>query len=87
MFWDALDINKKLSHPIFGVGTISAKLKKEIPNQDGYHAKLIQVKFEIGQSCWFHSRVKENGEVVTSLYKELKKAIRSLERSERKKSV
>ena len=77
MFWDALDEGKKITHPVLGIGTITNKLMKSIP-REGYQAKLIRVEFVIGQSCWFHSLVKDDGVIDTSLQKELKQALKSL---------
>jgi ADP-ribosylglycohydrolase len=78
MFWDALGMGDRISHPIFGAGTIKVKETKPIP-RDGYSAKLINVSFDIGQSCWFHSKVKDDGYVENSLQKELKKAIKAID--------
>jgi ADP-ribosylglycohydrolase len=75
MFWDDLLEGDTISHPTLGRGTIAAKNTQAIPNKEEYEAKLIFVAFESGQSCAFHSRVKNNSEVLESFQRELRKAL------------
>ena len=58
MFWDALDEGAILTHPILGKGKIIRKETKQLFRQD-YVAKIIEVSFDCGQTCVFHSRVKK----------------------------
>ena len=59
-----------------GRGMITEKKNSQEARQ-GNVAKLMGVEFESGQSCLFHSRVKDNYEVVESFGKELDKIITS----------
>lgn len=66
MFWDALAVGERLVHPALGSGTIR---RKEIAPtmKGGFQVKLVDVEFDCGQSCTFHSRVRADGEVSESL--------------------
>ncbi len=77
MFWDDLLEGDSIIHPTLGQGTITAKNTQEIPNKEEYEAKLIYVAFDGGQTCAFHSRVKNNSEVLESFQRELRKALES----------
>ena len=59
MFWDAIAVGGTINHPALGQGTITKKQVKSIP-REGYYAKLLSVRFDIGQTCVFHSRVKHD---------------------------
>jgi len=72
MFWDALDLGSRLIHPALGPGEITRKERKEIPRQ-GYYAKLIEIEFDYGQTCTFHSRISENGKVSSSIANEVRR--------------
>lgn len=73
MFWDAIDTGGYVVHPSLGRGTITSKKVKPIGRQ-GYQAKLVSITFDSGQSCIFHSRVRDT-EVSESLAKDIRKAI------------
>jgi ADP-ribosylglycohydrolase len=66
MFWDAIDVGGIVVHPSLGRGEITKKDVRPIARA-GYVIKLIQIAFECGQTCFFHSRVEENGKVAESL--------------------
>jgi ADP-ribosylglycohydrolase len=74
MFWDAIDEGGVVVHPTLGRGRIVEKRQQPLLRH-GYTAKLIRVKFDSGQSCVFHSRVKDTGEVSESLSAEVEKAL------------
>ena len=74
MFWDALSEGDQIIHPALGRGKIIRKEIKKI-QREGYVTKLIEVAFDCGQTCIFHSRVSSNGEVSESLSKDLAKNI------------
>lgn len=75
MFWDDLVDGDSVSHPTLGRGTIVGRKTQDIPGKEGYTAKLVYVSFEIGQTCVFHSRVKDNSEVLESFERDLRKAL------------
>lgn len=75
MFWDDLIEGDLITHPTLGRGKIVEKSRQEIPNREDYVAKLIRVAFDCGQTCVFHSRVKNDVEVLESLEKALRKAL------------
>ena len=77
MFWDDLLEGDSIIHPTLGQGIITAKNTQEIPNKEEYEAKLIYVAFDSGQTCTFHSRVKNNSQVLESFQRELRKALES----------
>lgn len=72
MFWEALSEGNQITHPALGRGKILRKEIKKI-QREGYVTKLIEVVFDCGQTCIFHSRVADNGEVSESLSRELAK--------------
>jgi ADP-ribosylglycohydrolase len=74
MFWDLLSEGNRLVHPSLGPGTIRRKEVRPIP-REGYEAKLIEVAFDCGQTCTFHSRVAKDGRVRESLASELKRGL------------
>jgi hypothetical protein len=75
MFWDDLLDGDAVSHPTLGRGNIVGRKTQEIREKEGYTAKLIYVSFDVGQTCVFHSRVKDNSEVLESLERDLRKAL------------
>ena len=75
MFWDNLHDGDTLTHPTLGRGTIVGKKTQDIKGKEEYTAKLIYVAFDSGQTCVFHSRVKNNFEVLESFERELRKAL------------
>ncbi|MDI6714154.1 MAG: ADP-ribosylglycohydrolase family protein [Thermodesulfovibrio sp.] len=70
MFWEALNEGDTIIHPALGKGKISRKETQNI-QKEGYVVKLIEVIFDCGQTCIFHSRVANNGELSDSLSKDL----------------
>ncbi len=74
MFWDALAEGDMVVHPTLGKGIIQDKTVKPL-RRDDYVAKIIKIKFNIGQTAYFHSRVSKEGLVTESLGKELERAI------------
>jgi hypothetical protein len=66
MFWDAIDVGGMVVHPALGRGEITTKDVRPI-TREGYVVKLIEIAFDCGQTCTFHSRVENNGKVVESL--------------------
>jgi len=66
MFWDAIDVGGIVVHPALGRGEITNKDVRPIARA-GYVIKLIQIAFDCGQTCTFHSRVEENGKIAESL--------------------
>jgi ADP-ribosylglycohydrolase len=66
MFWDAIDVGGIVVHPALGRGEITNKDVRTIARA-GYVIKLIQIAFDCGQTCTFHSRVEENGKIAESL--------------------
>jgi hypothetical protein len=79
MFWDALKEGEMIVHPALGRGMIRNKRVESLRRQD-YKVKLIEIGFECGQTCIFHSRVSKDGELSESLAQETKKILDSLER-------
>ncbi len=76
MFWDAIDVDGIVVHPTLGRGRITHKRSAEI-RREGYVAKLVSVEFECGQTCMFHSRVKNNDNVTESLARDIDTALGS----------
>jgi ADP-ribosylglycohydrolase len=74
MFWDLLAEESRLVHPALGAGTVKRKEVKPIARED-YEAKLVEIEFDCGQTCTFHSRVSKNGNVGESLASELKRGL------------
>ena len=74
MFWDAIDIGGIVAHPTLGLGTITRKIEKSIP-QENYIAKLIHINFNCGQSCVFHSRVQNGDRLSESLSRAIEQAL------------
>jgi ADP-ribosylglycohydrolase len=74
MFWDELDKGATVDHPTLGRGVI---INKEIlkVEKEGYIARLIRVKFDCGQTCIFHSRVKGSYSVSNNLAPQLKETL------------
>ena len=58
MFWDALEKEDIVTHPVLGRGKITRKEVKPV-QRDDYIAKLVEASFDCGQSCVFHSRVRK----------------------------
>lgn len=79
MFWDALHEGETIMHPALGKGVIKNKRVEALRRED-YQVKLIEVSFDSGQTCVFHSRVSKDGELSESLAKDTKKILDSLER-------
>lgn len=70
MFWDALKEGDNIVHPTLGKGIILEKFMKPIKNRQDYIVKLVYIKFETGQTAYFHSRVSmDSKEVKDSLSK------------------
>jgi len=49
---------KIIIHPTLGKGIIEKEMKKIIPMKKEYTAKILKVKFDCGQSVYFHMRKK-----------------------------
>ncbi|MEW6376635.1 MAG: ADP-ribosylglycohydrolase family protein [Thermodesulfobacteriota bacterium] len=79
MFWDALKEGEAIMHPALGRGIIKSKRIEPLRRED-YIVKLIEIGFECGQTCVFHSRVSKNGELSESLAQDTNKILDSLER-------
>jgi len=73
MFWDAIDAGGSVVHPTLGRGRIISKDVRTL-QREGYAAKLIHISFDCGQTCVFHSRVKDE-EVAESLASDVEKAL------------
>lgn len=71
LFWEALKEGDRVIHPTLGKGTIEHKVIKEIPNRGDYVAKIFKIKFDSGQTAFFHSRVSKNGVVSQSMAREI----------------
>lgn len=74
MFWDALKEDDQIIHPVLGKGKITRKEIKKI-QREGYIVKLIEVIFDCGQTCIFHSRVSDKNRISESLSKEICKSV------------
>lgn len=70
MFWDALGEGGIVVHPTLGQGIIAEKIERPI-KREGYTVKLIHIQFDSGQTCMFHSRVRNNEQVSESLTQDL----------------
>lgn len=70
MFWDAISEGNYISHPTLGRGKV---IRKEIKGmlRGGYEVRLVKVKFDTGQSCIFHSRIKDNRKLEISFADDL----------------
>ncbi len=66
IFWDDLNENDLIIHPVLGEGIIQRKEEKNT-KKENYVAKLIEIKFQTGQTCCFHSRVNKFGVISESL--------------------
>jgi ADP-ribosylglycohydrolase len=77
MFWDAIDKGGVVVHPTLGRGEIIGKKTAPV-RREGHIAKLLQVRFECGQTCVFHSRVKNDGKLSESLTDEVSTALRTV---------
>lgn len=77
MFWDAIEVGGLIVHPTLGRGRIVLKCEENIA-REGYVAKLLRVQFDCGQSCVFHSRVKDDGSVSGSLAAEVQRGLAAL---------
>lgn len=75
MFWDAIDIGGVVVHPTLGRGVVNGKDIRP-GGRRGFIAKLIRISFECGQSCVFHSWVKDGEKVAGSLAREIERALR-----------
>jgi ADP-ribosylglycohydrolase len=82
MFWDALKEGEAIVHPALGRGIIKHKRVEPLRRRD-YKVKLIEINFDCGQTCVFHSRVSTDGELSESLAKDTIKTLNSLEKHER----
>jgi ADP-ribosylglycohydrolase len=74
MFWDAIQVGGSISHPTLGRGKITNKLTKPIRRQD-YVAKLLHVAFDSGQTCVFHSLVRNDKNVSESLSQDITRTL------------
>ena len=74
MFWDALEVGGTVYHPTLGRGTIEHKARSSVRRNE-YEAKLINIRFDCGQTCVFHSRVEKTGKVSESLAVEVNRAL------------
>jgi hypothetical protein len=74
MFQQAYQDGDPLIHPALGLGTIEQQEEQPL-QREGYVARLIRVQFKCGQTCVFHSRVKENGSPSESLAEEVTRAL------------
>ena len=79
MFWDALAEGGTICHPALGRGVIKKKRVEHIRRED-YLVKLIEVSFDCGQSCVFHSRVSKDGGLSESLAEDTKKILDLMEK-------
>ena len=68
MFWDLLENGDRVSHPALGMGYLVKKDIFSIEQRPDYEARIFKVRFDTGQSVYFHSRVaKESWEINQSL--------------------
>lgn len=86
MFWDALHEEETIIHPALGMGIIKKK-RVEPLRREGYQAKLIEVHFNCGQTCVFHSRISRNGELSENLGRDTKKTLDLLESQKETKEI
>ena len=77
LFWEALKEDDRVIHPTLGKGTIEYKTIKEIRKRDDYVVKIFKIRFDCGQTAYFHSRVSKEGIVSESLAKEAEKGLGS----------
>ncbi|MBX5455381.1 MAG: ADP-ribosylglycohydrolase family protein [Thermogemmatispora sp.] len=74
MFHGEYQDGDRLIHPTLGSGAIQYQEEQPL-RRDGYVARLVRVLFKCGQTCVFHSRVKENGSPSESLASEVVRAL------------
>lgn len=72
LFWEAIEEKSSVTHPALGRGVIKRKEIKPLSNKQGYVVKLIEVEFDSGQTCTFHSRVSETGGISESFASDLR---------------
>lgn len=77
LFWEALKEGDRVIHPVLGKGTIEHKTIRKIPKRNDYVAKIFKIKFDCGQTAYFHSRVSKEGTVSGSIAKEIEKNIKA----------
>jgi len=75
LFWEALKEGDRVIHPTLGKGTIEYKTIKKIRKRDDYVVKIFKIRFDCGQTAYFHSRVSKEGIVSESLAKEAEKGL------------
>lgn len=76
LFWDLLNQGDMISHPTLGMGRLLTKAIYPIANRTDYETRVFQVRFDTGQSVYFHSRVsKENFDVEQSLGKTVRQEL------------
>ncbi|MHA1252354.1 MAG: ADP-ribosylglycohydrolase family protein [Candidatus Helarchaeota archaeon] len=78
LFWEILDEGDKIIHPTLGKGEIINKRINKIRMRSDYVAKIFKVRFNSGQTVYFHSRVSKKGLVHESLYKYFAKSLISI---------
>jgi ADP-ribosylglycohydrolase len=76
LFWEALEEGSIVIHPTLGRGEIQGKILKQM-QRDDYQAKIVKIKFDIGQTTYFHSRVSKFGALGESLSREVEKELMS----------
>ena len=74
MFWNAIDEGGTVVHPTLCKGTITRKREQRIARA-GFVTRLINIHFDCGQSCLFHSRVEHEQKVVESLGADVERAL------------
>ncbi len=74
MFWEALGEGDAVVHPTLGRGVIQKKTVKGMRRED-YVVKIFKIKFDMGQSAYFHSRVSKEGFVKQSIGRDIEKAL------------
>lgn len=75
LFWEILQEGDRVIHPVLGKGTIEYKVIKKIAKREDYVAKIFKIKFDCGQTAYFHSRVSKEGTVSKSIAKEIEKVL------------
>jgi len=76
MFWEALEEGDVVAHPTLGRGIIGEKTIQKIRMREGYLAKIFKIKFQTGQTAYFHSRMSKDGIVKQSIGRDIEKAIK-----------
>ncbi len=74
MFWDALEEDDMIVHPTLGKEIMRDKIRKNL-RRDDHLAKIIKIKFNVGQAAYFHSRGSKEGLVQESISRGLGRAI------------